>query len=127
MRKLLYLICLSSIILCFSNCINSESKNTFDRSKFTDNGNTMDSLQMTYKSEFITFEEKTIDSSFTVFLINSSIIPTIKGNTDKHNTFKTIASTIKKSLAKPEVYKTYTITFINTKNSLTEVISNKEI
>lgn len=94
--------------------------------EFVDNGKTVDSLKKAYNCENIDFEnwggKKEIDSCLTVCLINSSKVPSA-GNTDPDKQYlqlNEIASAIKKSLAKPHIYKLFYIIFIE-KDKVNEV------
>ncbi len=84
--------------------------------EFVDNGKTVDSLKKVYNCESIDYEnwgdKKETDSCLTVCLINSSIVPLVDNADKQHLQLKEIASTIKKSLTKPQIYKSFYIIFI---------------
>lgn len=113
MKPKFKLFCLLIISLCFYNC-----SDKLENPEFVDSGKTVDSLKKAYNCESIDFEnwedKKVLDSCLTVRLINSSKVPSAEySDPDKENLPLTeIASAIKKSLAKPQNYKSFHIIFI---------------
>jgi hypothetical protein len=120
MKPKFRLFCLLTISLCFYNCSGTYTKNkelaTMGQPEFVDNGKTVDSLKKVYNCESIDYEnwgdKKETDSCLTVCLINSSIVPLVDNADKQHLQLKEIASTIKKSLTKPQIYKSFYIIFI---------------
>jgi len=124
MKTIIQLLFLFSASLYFCNCSDNETKSKelteITQPEFADNGKTVDSLKKVYNCESIGYEnwadKKTTDSCLTVCLINSNKVPSgsnIEGNVDE---LKGIASSIKKSLAKPQNYRSYYIIFVKKEN-----------
>jgi hypothetical protein len=107
-----------TISLCFYSCSGTHSKTaavtTMGQPEFVDNGKTIDRLKKAYHCKSIDYEnwddKKETDSCLTVCLINSTKVPSMV-NPDSRELIE-IAATIKKSLAKPQNYKSYYIIFV---------------
>ena len=110
--------CLLTISFFLYNCSSSNTKNkavaTIGQPEFADKGKTMARLKKTYHCESINYEnwddKKETDTCLTVCLINSTKVP-LMTNPDSRELIE-IAASIKKSLAKPQNYKSYYIIFV---------------
>ena len=99
--------------LCFFNCSTGGTKDKelaeIGQPGFNDNGKTIDSLKKVYSCESIDFhnwdDKKASDSCLTVCLINSNRVPSGSDVDNNVKELKGVASSIKKSLAKPQNYK----------------------
>lgn len=120
MKPRFQLFCFLTISLFFYNCSNKYTKNKelgkAGQPEFVDKGKTVDSLKKVYNCESIDYEnwgnKKETDSCLTVCLINSPIVPS-SNNFDKQDLqLKGLALTIKKSLTKPQIYKSFYIIFM---------------
>jgi len=124
MKKNIHFLFLFSASLYFCSCSDngksSKEPTEITQPEFADNGKTVDSLQKVYNCESINFEnwgdKKTTDSCLTVCLVNSTKVPS-GGNVDSTaDQLKGIASSIKKSLAKSQTYKSFYIIFVKKEN-----------
>jgi hypothetical protein len=119
--RLFYLLPIS-LFLC--NCAGNGTKNKelteVRQPEFADNGKTIDSLKTVYNCETIDYEnwsdKKATDSCLTVCLINSTKVPPGNNVDWNANQLKAIALAIKKSLAKPQTYKSFYIIFLEKDN-----------
>jgi hypothetical protein len=110
--------------LCFYNCSSNDTKSKvvaeIGQPELNDNGKTIDSLKEVYNCEGIHYDnwghKKATDSCLTVCLINSNSVPSASNVDSNVNELKGIASSIKKSLAKPQNYKSYYIIFVKKDN-----------
>ena len=105
---------------CSDNGSKSKQPREITQPEFVDNSKTVDSLKKVYNCESINFEnwddKKTTDSCLTVCLVNSTKVPS-GGNVDSTaDQLKGIASSINKSLAKTQTYKSFYIIFIKKEN-----------
>ncbi len=107
-----------TISLCFYNCSSTHPKTaalaTMGQPAFADNGKTIARLKKAYHCESINYEnwdnKKETDSCLTVCLTNSTKVPSMTNPDSRELT--EIAASIKKSLAKPQNYKSYYIIFV---------------
>ena len=103
---------ISAILICFLSCRNKDSKTP----EFADQGSTINMLKSAYKCENIEFEnwedDDARDSTLTICLINSKSVPDIVEPDADIEQLKVIARQIKKSLKKPEMYKSYYVIFV---------------
>ncbi|WP_269242087.1 hypothetical protein [Flavobacterium limnophilum] len=87
---------------------------TMGQPAFADNGKTIARLKKAYHCESINYEnwdnKKETDSCLTVCLTNSTKVPSMTNPDSRELT--EIAASIKKSLAKPQNYKSYYIIFV---------------
>ena len=124
MKTIIQLLFLFSASLYFCNCSDNETKSKelteITQPEFADNGKTVDSLKKVYNCESIDYEnwgnKKTTDSCLTVCLINSTKVPSGNNVDESANQIKAIAFAIKKSLAKPQTYKSFYIIFVKKDN-----------
>lgn len=113
-----YFIKLSFILavsICFYSCYFKGSRPP----EFVDGGETINSLQRTYNFQSIEYEnwedDDATDSSLTICFINSILVPS--GDVDEsYKQLKGIVSQIRKSLKKPEKYKSYYVIFVKRDN-----------
>jgi hypothetical protein len=130
MRILIRLILINTSLIITASCgepgkpIAKVSEKDSVPSEFKDNGKAIDSLKNVYHFESVEYEnwehDDATDSSFTVSFVNSKKIP--NGNPDSTaNEFKTIAASIRNSLANASQYKSYYIIFVgrDTVNGIT--------
>jgi hypothetical protein len=120
--SLFYLLAFSFFFCsCANNGKNSNKSDEDNQPVFADNGKTIDSLKQVYNCESINYEnwadKKTTDSCLTVCLINSTKVPSGSNVEEDADRFKAIAISIKKSLAKPETYKSFYIIFVKKENN----------
>lgn len=116
MKKTIQLLFLFSASLYFCSCSDNGTKSKelkeITQPRFADNGKTVDSLKKVYNCESIDYEnwgdKKTTDSCLSVCLINSTKVP----SGDYVDQLKGIALAIKKSLEKPQTYKSFYIIFV---------------
>lgn len=107
-----------TISLCLYNCSSTHPKTaalaTMGQPEFADNGKTIAHLKKAYHCKSINYEnwdnKKETDSCLTVCLINSTKVPSMDNPDSRELT--EIAASIKKSLAKPQNYKSYYIIFV---------------
>jgi hypothetical protein len=119
-----------TISLFFCSCASNNTKNKDSEEMvqpaFADNGKAIDSLKQVYNCESINYEhwenKKATDSCLTVCLINSAKVPARDNADDSANQLKAIASAIKKSLAKPDNYKSFYIIFVKKDSALGQEI-----
>ena len=123
MKHTFKVICFLSIAFGLTYC--SANKNTevenkkvssFVTPEFRDNGKTIDSIVKAYNCESVEYDNWTendaTDSCLTVCLINSTKAPLFGNINDP--VFTAMATSIKKSLAKPQDYNEYYIVFVKT-------------
>ena len=124
--RLFYLLAFSICICHFAGNAAKNKKRIVVQPEFADNGTTIDSLKKVFRCESIDFynwnRRKTTDSCLTVCLINSTKVPSGYNLEEKVKVFKEIAIAVKKSLAKPQYYKSYDIIFVEK-----EVINGGEV
>lgn len=119
--QLLFLFSASLLLCsCSDNATKSKEPREITQPEFADNGKTVDSLKKVYNCESINFEnwgdKKTTDSCLTVCLVNSTKVPS-NGNVDSTaDQLKGVASSINKSLTKPQTYKSFYIIFVKKEN-----------
>ncbi len=105
-----------SLFSCSSNDTKDERLVVSLQPDFSDNGKTVDSIKKAYNCESIEYDnwgdKEAVDSCLTVCLINSTKIPPINNVDETAGQFKAIALAMKKSLAKPQDYKTIYIVFV---------------
>ena len=111
--RLFYLLIIS---LPFYSC----ADNAITPPDYLDQGKAVDSLKKVYNCETIEFnnwgDKQASDSCLTVCLVNSTKVPLGSNVDNSVDQFTGIASVIKKSLAKPQTYKTFYIIFVKKQN-----------
>ncbi len=119
-----------TLSLCLYNCYGNDKKTkdsttaVVNQPQFLDGGKTVDSLIKVYNCEGIEYdnweEKKPTDSCLTVCFINSTKVPPATDFENSIGSLEKIASVIKRSLKKPQDYKSYYIIFIKkeTKNGM---------
>ncbi|MDB5200982.1 MAG: hypothetical protein JWQ27_391 [Ferruginibacter sp.] len=119
-RLLVLFVASLCIYSCSNNDTNSKGMTETKQPEFADNGKTVDSLKKVYNCENIDYEnwgdKKAADSCLTVCLINSSKVPSGNNADEEANKFTAMALAIKKSLAKPQNYKSFYLIFVKKEN-----------
>lgn len=100
----------------YFGCSQENKKPTTNTPVFSDNGATIDSLQVHYQCESIEFENWKVnaaaDSCLTVEFINSARVPSSNFKDGSLHPLEEIAASIKASLANPQQNSSYYIVFV---------------